>query len=335
MNSLIGLIDLIRKGSEQKMSNNEKPRLCGGIFLALILEARPQRTNYSEHFKGDTDGLSETNVIVNLCKVVKPDYKKPTKQDSFETTVSKYKSCGIRYSNYIPITMKNESRLFNIKVTGNYSIALKSMCEFVNFYIDNGVESGSARRLILNLLELILLDDYIKPEDLLYVCSDGKPIRKSELLDLKNIEIQPFLLGVLHYISHNRINNKIGEITYNNFWINRDDRKEFKGNFGSNFSFNGEIEMYDSRKIIIQTQTTDSNIFNGSTESTESIDAEMVDEYEEPEKEMSASFSKNGITFKVNMVQSGNNNTQVMYAENVYSSSKNFKNGDNLEGSNE
>ena len=97
------------------MTTNVKPRLCGGIFYALLLEARPQRTNYSEHMRGDTDGLSETNMMVNLCRVVNPGYKTPSKQDSFETTVSKYKSCTISKSAYVIITETNEKKSLRCK----------------------------------------------------------------------------------------------------------------------------------------------------------------------------------------------------------------------------
>lgn len=115
------------------MATNVKPRLCGGIFYSLLLEARPQRTNYSEHLRGDTDGLSETNMMVNLCRVINPGYKPPSKQDSFETTVSKYKSCIISKSAYVVITEAKEKRAFNAKVRNNYPDALKAMCSFVGW----------------------------------------------------------------------------------------------------------------------------------------------------------------------------------------------------------
>ena len=197
------------------MTTNVKPRLCGGIFYALLLEARPQRTNYSEHMRGDTDGLSETNMMVNLCRVVNPGYKTPSKQDSFETTVSKYKSCTISKSAYVIITETNEKRAFAARVRNNYPDALKAMCGFVDYFIDNGIDTAGYKTLVANLIELILLDDAIDGEQEFCICADGAKVKKKDFSQLSQIYLQPFLLGVLSYISETQKDNRIGAETYN------------------------------------------------------------------------------------------------------------------------
>ena len=308
------------------MTNKVNPKLCGGIFFALLLAARPQRTNQNEHLKGDTDSLSDTSVIMNLCKVVKPDYKAPSnsKWDSFETTISKYKSCIIGYSNYIPITTSNESRVFNEKIIGNYQSALKLMCNFVGIYIDNGVESDAAEQLIIHLLELVSLDEAFDGK-LLYVCADGIPKYKEEVLKLEVIEVQPFLLGMLHFISQYCIDNKVGKETFNTYWKDGPFEKKFVGDFGSGFKFDGRIEMLDPKMVEVK-QPGSANK-EARSKIAEVIDAEIVDDYQEPEQAINTSFTKNSVTFNVNMVQTGNNNTQVAYAENAYSSWNNSSKG--------
>ena len=48
------------------MTTNEYPCLCGGTFFTLVLQALRQRMNAREHYKGDSDGLSDPEVLVGL-----------------------------------------------------------------------------------------------------------------------------------------------------------------------------------------------------------------------------------------------------------------------------
>lgn len=56
------------------MTINEYPRLCGGTFFTLVLQALRQRMNAREHYDGDSDGLSDPEVLVGLIKVINPAY---------------------------------------------------------------------------------------------------------------------------------------------------------------------------------------------------------------------------------------------------------------------
>ena len=59
------------------MTTNEYPCLCGGTFFTLVLQALRQRMNAREHYKGDSDGLSDPEVLVGLIKVINPAYTNP------------------------------------------------------------------------------------------------------------------------------------------------------------------------------------------------------------------------------------------------------------------
>ena len=61
------------------MSIKEYPRLCGGTFCTLILQALRQRIGAREHYKGDSDGLTDSEFLVGLIKVINPAYKNPGK----------------------------------------------------------------------------------------------------------------------------------------------------------------------------------------------------------------------------------------------------------------
>ena len=83
------------------MANSNPPRLCGGTFLSLILEARKQRTAPREMIKGSSDGLSDKEIFSSLIRVAFPTFKAPS-TDSFKTVTSRYKSCKSSSSAYLP-----------------------------------------------------------------------------------------------------------------------------------------------------------------------------------------------------------------------------------------
>lgn len=291
------------------MTTNVKPRLCGGIFYALLLEARPQRTNYSEHLRGDTDGLSETNMMVNLCRVVNPDYKTPSKQDSFETTVSKYKSCIISRSAYVIITETKEKRAFNAQVQNNYPDALKAMCEFVDYFIDNGVVTAGYKTLVANLVELILLDDTIDNEQEFCICANGSMVKKKDLPGLLQIDLQPFLLGVLNYISKTQTDNRVGAETYNTWWPSVNGERCFAGDFGSGYKLDADILLLNNEGIpAIESDTVEAEVIEG-IPTSEDFSAGV---------DQMPTIQKDGKTIQIIMNQYGSGNKQIAYAENVY-----------------
>lgn len=75
---------------EQPVTTNEYPCLCGGTFFTLVLQALRQRMNAREHYKGDSDGLSDPEVLVGLIKVINPAYTNPGKE-KLRAIVNNYK----------------------------------------------------------------------------------------------------------------------------------------------------------------------------------------------------------------------------------------------------
>lgn len=106
------------------MDFNEYPRLCGGTFFTLILQALRQRMNAREHYNGDSDGLSDPEVLVGLLRVINPAYTDPGKE-KLKTIVNNYKRCETSTSTYLPFEQ--------------YEIAIQQdivskMRHFVRFY---------------------------------------------------------------------------------------------------------------------------------------------------------------------------------------------------------
>ena len=71
------------------MTNSDYPKLCGGTFFILVLQALRQRMKAREHYKGESDGLKDPNVLVGLIKVINPDYQEPSDALKEKLTISK------------------------------------------------------------------------------------------------------------------------------------------------------------------------------------------------------------------------------------------------------
>ena len=53
------------------MTNIEYPRLCGGTFMTLVIQALLQRKKAREHYKGESDKLNDPDVLVGLITTMR------------------------------------------------------------------------------------------------------------------------------------------------------------------------------------------------------------------------------------------------------------------------
>jgi hypothetical protein len=201
------------------MPEKNTPHICGGTFFALLLQAKRLRRKARNKFQGGTDGLNDTDVMKGLIYVVTGQEENPY-NDSFKKNTSEYKSCKYNGGTYIPFNEVSTINSFNNAVKNSYSDILNRMTEFTNEYLI--VENSEKREwLIKALLDIIEQDEKIKDGDLFYISSDGNAFSKSILSDYSNIEFEPFLIGVLHYILLNRKNNSLGRRTFES-WHTRE-----------------------------------------------------------------------------------------------------------------
>ena len=107
------------------MIRRNKQRLCGGTFLSLLINARKQRMGVREHYKGESDGLSDPSILLALIKVVYPDYADLTQttKASFKTATSRYKMCQSNGGTYIPLDDATIAVSFDNTVQTNYAVA--------------------------------------------------------------------------------------------------------------------------------------------------------------------------------------------------------------------
>ena len=229
------------------MTTNEYPRLCGGTFFTLLLQARKQRARAREHRKGERDGLAETDVFAALIKIINSDYTGPNAATKaiFKTNVSEYKSCKASASSRIHLPI-DDTTAFNQHIIDDYQALLLGMCKFVDHVIDVGASLEKDVRLVKALLELIALDTSIDEEQEFYVCENGTSLKKGALRTVTEICLPSFLLGIWHFVLVNRKDNTVGKTTYET-WCpsNSGSQRKYTGTMGSGICQDIKITSYE------------------------------------------------------------------------------------------
>lgn len=213
------------------MKSSVTPVLCGGTFFTLVLQAAKQGINERKKWGAKTE-FSERDVFGSLIKIAVPTYEIPTDIENFKSVVSSYKSCNASKSGRLPMHEQANVTTFSNRITSNYQAALSDMALLIETYIDF---DGKGVWLSKALLELIYEDKCINETDLMYVCQDGQAIPKSSVLNLIDISLPAFLLGIWHFIVANRADNSIGKSTYNEWCkpgISKNTREPFKSDIG-------------------------------------------------------------------------------------------------------
>lgn len=195
------------------MTISGSPKLCGGTFFVLVLQALKPRIKARQHYKGERDGLSEPEVLIGLIKVINPDYIEP-KEGALKGKTNDFKSCKTSNGKYLPFGDTPEIETFDERVRTNYKAALDAMTEFINTFLETGTAVQKEVRLVKALIDLIEQDKSIQPEDVFYIGENGGQIKKTALGGLDDVCLPAFLLGVLHFIVVNRKDNSVGKSTY-------------------------------------------------------------------------------------------------------------------------
>ena len=191
---------------------SEYPRLCGGTFFTLLLQALKQRKKARQHIAGEHDNLSEVDVLLGLIRVAYPEYLKP-EESTFKTNTSDFKKCKKSRGIYLPFCDVSVIETFDIRVKNEYYKPLGAMSAFVDNFLESGTSLGKDIRLVKALIELITADDSIEDQQLFLIYPDGEPAKKNEIVELSLISLPAFLLGIWHFILVNRKENSVGAKT--------------------------------------------------------------------------------------------------------------------------
>lgn len=286
---------------------HDMPRLCGGIFLVLLLQARKQRTSAREKYAGGNDGLNDTDIFQSLIRVFAPTFEEPY-SGSFKKNTSDYKKCTIASGTYLPFSDAQLISIFDLEVKNNYGAALNRMDLFLTDFLDENKYTW----LIAALLEIIDKDNTINNSETFIILQNGNALTKSELLHLDSFYIQPFLLGIWHYIITKRQDNLIGKETFASL-------HETPEKKGQSYKFNSDIG--NQRLSSISTKILELEKLNSEQVNEDDfIDVEII----EPEQKSDSSAKSNdteqksvnqSINGKVVVIQQGNPVNQIAHVE--------------------
>ena len=291
------------------MTNIEYPRLCGGTFMTLVIQALLQRKKAREHYKGESDKLNDPDVLVGLITVINPDYEDPGKA-VLKTKANDYKSCKLSKGQYLPFGDKLAIEVFDQRVQTDYLAARNDMCIFVDSFIETGTKLQKDVRLVKALIDLIEQDESIDDGVEFMVGENGDAVRKDQLRNLKRVCLPSFLLGIWHFIVINRKNNKVGQLTYDT-WCpeNGGGTREYEGAMGENLSI--ELEVYTLEP---EDETED-------TEQEAEVVEDQPEQNDQDNKNDHQETSGTGpnlqqINNPFTFIQNGDNNTQIGYIAN-------------------
>ncbi len=236
------------------MPDRPEYKLCGGTFFVLLLQARKQRFSARKNVSGKKDGLSNSELFEGLIRVAFPDYISPAGR-SIQTYTSSYKACRMSTNDYLPFDKEEWINAFDHDIKSSFVTPLQRMCEFTASFID---EKNMGKWLVGAVLDTISHDSSIT-DDLFYVDINGRPMDKAHLLITQNFDLQPFLLGVWHFILLNRRDNTVGADTIDE-WHDRptarNARYKFNSNIGKNRSQNIEVNIISAGHIVNEGDST-------------------------------------------------------------------------------
>ncbi len=217
------------------------PYLCGGTFLTQILRVTERTTTSTDHTNGQKESLPEREVFRRLLSIYRLGEFPADAGGSIKTYASQFKVCQNALASFTGFAGNDSRMKFDRDVRSERSKALYMMSNFVSECI--GIPKNG-EQLVRCLLGMIKDDGTIKSTDEFYILPDGSPISKKDIDSTDKIYIEPFLLGVWHYVIMNRAEkNELGAETYQSWYPKRND---YRGTVGSGITMAIQI---DSAKV--------------------------------------------------------------------------------------
>lgn len=192
------------------MAISNTPRLCGGTFFLQILRMKKNKIRkQSELLDGKTEPLSNQRVLEALIRIFNPNFSVYA-VNTFKGDVSDYRACKESCGDNLPF---DESRTdfshFDKVIKNDYNRILPEMKRFVDLFIATD-KMYPAIKAILDCIK----EDETTDNAVFYMGEMGAPLSKADLLNANDIVLEPFLLGLWHFILLNRPNNFIGRDTF-------------------------------------------------------------------------------------------------------------------------
>ena len=176
----------------QAVENQRSYRLTGGVFFLLISRGLKKIK------KTEVDCLSALAAVFD-------GGKKYVTRKTMRSNTTQYKKCELENSLFLPFCNENLQGEFRHRLEHAYSSVLFQMSVFTKEYIPKEDYSWLASAID----ELLRCDESAKQAQF-HILRDGSAVSYQELLDLDNVEIEPFLTGIWGFILTERPHNTDG-----------------------------------------------------------------------------------------------------------------------------
>lgn len=111
---------------------------------------------------------------------------------------------------------QSQIEMFSDLIQNNYEDVLYSMIKIREKFFHSAPKNEA---LVVELIEFIKNDNSIKDNQAFFVCSDGSTLTKKQLCEMEELEFEPFLLGIWHYvISQLAAKDSADEHTFDTFF---------------------------------------------------------------------------------------------------------------------
>ena len=167
--------------------------LSGGVLFMLLTDLIPGKRPAREHQQGLKDACNEKEQMYNLSKTL---CGSPSEDRSFESQKTNYKGCVDEGGIALPFNESSSITSYDSKVKNQYEEALKEMQEFV----DKSINTSKLVWFVRAVFDLLDKDKSISLDSEFYALGDGGTIKKKDLLVCEKLEIEPFLIGMWHFI---------------------------------------------------------------------------------------------------------------------------------------
>ena len=218
------------------------PYLCGGTFFTQLLRAMERTTTPNDRLKGQKEDLREQDGFRRLLSIYRLVDIPAPRGDTLKTYASDFKKCKDSKATYSKFTDSDCRMAFDRDVRSGNSKALSMMSKFVEEALDDHGKEQAVRC----LLGLIKDDESIQPDDEFCILPNGGFVSRSNICNLGIYYIEPFLLGVWHFVIINRAEqNELGADTYKSWYPKRDD---YRGNVGSGIKMPINVKSADVKE---------------------------------------------------------------------------------------
>lgn len=280
------------------MTPENVPHLCGGILFDLLLETMKPRRKARDKEKGGTDGLKAPNLFAGLCKIFTGENTDFCQGKTLDKCVSNYKKCEDSTGDYVPFTDPASQVYFHNACERKDPATITKATEFINTFLNVGKCEWFAKAIIE-----VMLEDSTVSNDTPIAVSFDRHVRISDLQEGEKIMFLPFFLSVLDYTMSQSPDCESGRPTFRAWYKQAGPNSEWKMDDAVKKDLGSSIGRIDIVTEIPPLEPSDSQKAAHEEENTEThdeefVEAEVIDEIPDQNKQPGITFIQNQTNIK-------------------------------------